>query len=104
MESLERALALFEALGYKAIFRYQKFREVWRVQASEVVIDRTPIGNYFEIEGELASIRSMVDALSLSMDDAIRLSYADLYRQQRRTRPDLPADMVFPTESFPSGS
>ncbi len=104
MESIERALELFEALGFKPIFRYQKFREVWRVQGSEVVIDRTPIGDYFEIEGELAVIRALVEVLSLSMDDAIRLSYADLYKKQRRTRPGLPVDMVFPPESLPSSS
>jgi len=102
MESLERALALFEVLGFKPVFRYQKFREVWSVHGSEVVIDRTPIGDFFEIEGDLSSIRALVDQLSLSMDDAIRLSYADLYRQQRRTRADLPENMVFPPESFPS--
>jgi len=102
MESFERALALFEALGFKPVFRYQKFREVWSVHGAEVVIDRTPIGDYFEIEGDLASIRRLVEQLSLSMEDAIRLSYADLYRQYRRSRADLPEHMVFPPESFPS--
>jgi adenylate cyclase class 2 len=29
MESFERALSLFEVLGFKPVFRYQKFREVW---------------------------------------------------------------------------
>jgi adenylate cyclase class 2 len=102
MESFERAIQLFDSLGYKPVFRYQKFREVWRLKDVEVVLDRTPIGEYFEIEGPLEVIRSTVTELELNMDDAIRLSYADLYRQQRRTRGDLPEHMVFDPQDLPT--
>jgi len=51
VESFELAIQLFDSLGFKPVFRYQKFREVWRVKEVEVVLDRTPIGDYFEIEG-----------------------------------------------------
>ncbi|MEO8218456.1 MAG: class IV adenylate cyclase [Acidobacteriota bacterium] len=102
MESFERALALFDSLGFKPTFRYQKFREVWRLRESEVVLDRTPIGEFFEIEGSLETIRAVVTELKLSMDDALRATYADLYRQHRRTRPDLPENMVFDPQDFPS--
>jgi len=32
------------------------------------------------------------------MDQAIRQTYADLYRQARRTRADLPENMIFPPD------
>lgn len=102
IESFEKAISLFDSLGYRPVFRYQKFREVWRLRETEVVLDRTPIGEYFEIEGALEKIREVVAELGLRMDDAIRSSYADLYRQQRRTRPDLPENMVFNPQDFPS--
>lgn len=101
VESFELAIQLFDALGYKPVFRYQKFREVWRVKDVEVVLDRTPIGEYFEIEGPIETIRSLVGDLGLNMDNALRQSYADLYRQHRRTRADLPEHMVFPPEALP---
>jgi len=101
VESFELAISLFDSLGYKPTFRYQKFREVWRLREAEVVLDRTPIGEYFEIEAPLEVIRNMVAELGLNMDDAIRSSYADLYRQQRRTRADLPENMVFSPTDFP---
>lgn len=100
VESFELAIQLFDSLGYKAVFRYQKFREVWRVRDVEVVIDRTPIGEYFEIEGALELIRSIAADLGMNMDQAIRHSYADLYRQARRTRGELPENMVFPPEEL----
>jgi len=53
VESFELAIQIFDALGFKPVFRYQKFREVWRLREVEVVLDRTPIGDYFEIEGPL---------------------------------------------------
>lgn len=102
VESFELAIQLFDALGYKPVFRYQKFREVWRLRDVEVVLDRTPIGNYFEIEGPVDVIRAVADELGMNMEHAIRQSYADLYRLQRRTRADLPENMVFPPEQLPS--
>ena len=102
VESFESAIQLFDALGFKPVFRYQKFREVWRIRDVEVVIDRTPIGDYFEIEGAVDLIRSVAADLGMNMDQAIRQSYADLYRQYRRTRGDLPENMVFAPEDLPS--
>jgi adenylate cyclase, class 2 len=104
VESFELAISLFDSLGFKPAFRYQKFREVWRVRDVEVVLDRTPIGDYFEIEGALDLIRSVAEDLGMSMDTAIRSSYADLYRQARRTRADLPENMVFPPDQLPSST
>ena len=100
VESFELAIQLFDSLGYKPVFRYQKFREVWRVRESEVVLDRTPIGNYFEIEGPLEVIRAVAEELGMNMEAGIRHSYADLYRQHRRSRGDLPEHMVFPPEQL----
>ncbi|HET7436742.1 MAG TPA: class IV adenylate cyclase [Thermoanaerobaculia bacterium] len=101
VESFELAIQLFDSLGFKPVFRYQKYREVWRVREVEVVIDRTPIGEYFEIEGAMDVIRTVAEELGMNMEQAIRQSYADLYRQHRRTRADLPEHMVFPPEQLP---
>jgi adenylate cyclase, class 2 len=100
VESFELAIKLFEVLGYKPVFRYQKFREVWRVKDVEVVLDRTPIGEYFEIEGAVDLIREVSSMLGMSMDQAIRATYADLYRLARRTRGDLPENMIFSPEAL----
>ena len=100
VESFELAIQLFDAIGFRPVFRYQKFREVWRVKEVEVVIDRTPIGEYFEIEGPIDVIRSMATELGMNMDQAIRHTYADLYRLARRTRGDLPENMVFSPEAL----
>ena len=100
VESFELAIQLLDSLGFKPVFRYQKFREVWRIQDVEVVLDRTPIGEYFEIEGPIDLIRTISNELGMNMDQAIRQTYADLYRLARRTRSDLPENMVFAPEDL----
>jgi adenylate cyclase class 2 len=100
VESFELAIQLLDSLGYKPVFRYQKFREVWRLRDVEVVLDRTPIGEYFEIEGPIDTIRTIAAELDMNMDQAIRQTYADLYRQARRTRSDLGENMVFAPEEL----
>ena len=100
VESFELAIELLDAVGFKPVFRYQKFREVWRLSDVEIVLDRTPIGEYFEIEGPIDLIRSISSELGMNMDQAIRQTYADLYRQARRTRSDLPENMVFAPEDL----
>lgn len=100
VESFELAIQLLDSLGFKPVFRYQKFREVWRVREVEIVLDRTPIGEYFEIEGPMETIRAVANELGMNMDQALRSTYADLYRQARRTRSDLPENMVFSPEDL----
>src|SRR3954471_15763136 len=100
VESFELAIQLFDSLGYKPVFRYQKFREVWHVRDTEVVLDRTPIGDYFEIEGPMDVIRTVSTELGMNLDQGLRQSYADLYRLARRTRADLPENMVFPPDAL----
>jgi len=43
---------------------------------------------------------SIAAELGMNMDGAIRQTYADLYRQARRTRSDLPENMVFAPEDL----
>src|SRR5438045_1410884 len=71
VESFELAIQLFDSLGFKPVFRYQKYREVWRVREVEVVIDRTPIGDYFEIEGNVEPIRAVDGELGVNVDQAV---------------------------------
>ena len=100
IESFDRAIALFEALGFRPTFRYQKKREVWRAGSSEILLDRTPIGDFLEIEGSDREIEQIAERLELEMKDAIRSSYIELYKKERRTRADLPEQMVFPPEEL----
>jgi adenylate cyclase class 2 len=74
--ALER---VFNALGLKEVFRYEKFRSEWSDGKGEVLLDETPIGNVAEIEGEPAWIDSVAARLGVAERDYITLSYAQLF-------------------------
>ena len=71
--------AVLEAVGFRAVFRYQKQREVYRWKDAEIVVDETPIGVFVEIEGPLSAIHEAASALGYGPSDYIRDSYADLF-------------------------
>lgn len=91
-DALEGILA---GLGLSRTFRYEKRREEWILQSCVVALDRTPIGEFVEIEGEPAAIRRAVGSLGLDFSAALPYSYARLYREKRREDQTLPQDMIF---------
>jgi adenylate cyclase class 2 len=83
-------------LGFAPQFRYEKRREEYRWKDCVFALDETPIGSFIEIEGESGPIGEALSTLGLSAEDAVRSSYAGLYRSAREKDPRLPPDMVFP--------
>jgi predicted adenylyl cyclase CyaB len=79
VEDAARAEELLALLGYERVFRYQKYREVWHWRDVEIVVDETPVGTFFEIEGEVDGIHAAARALGRSPDDYIRDSYVALF-------------------------
>ncbi len=93
--AMERIL---EGLGYRPRLRYEKDRELWRLGEVEVALDRTPMGDFVELEGERAAILELARRLGLDPGGAVRGSYPTLWEAYRRAHPglELPRDMVFP--------
>lgn len=93
----EAALILSQ-LGYRSVFRYQKFRtEYARPRERGIVtLDETPIGCFLEIEGSPRWIDRTARRLGFSEAGYITASYGGLYLELRKEQGNLPADMVFP--------
>lgn len=89
--------AILQRLGYRPKVRYEKDRELWRVEDFEVALDRTPLGSFVEIEGPGHRAAAMARRLGLDPESAVRGSYVSLWQAHRARHPelDLPADMVF---------
>jgi adenylate cyclase, class 2 len=83
--------AILAGLGFRRVFRYQKYREAWSWRDVEIVLDETPIGTFLEIEGPIATIHAAAKALGRSPADYIGESYAALFFATGRR-----GDMVFP--------
>lgn len=85
------ATRILEALGYRRVFRYQKYREAFRFRDAEIVVDEMPIGTFVEIEGPAPTIHAAAEALGFGPDDYVYESYPALIASGGRG-----GDMVFP--------
>jgi len=88
-------LHIFEELGFRVWFRYQKYREEFSLDDCTVAIDETPVGVFVEIEGGEAGIDRVALRLGRGPDDYVLESYRGLFVQYCGQR-GLPArDMLF---------
>lgn len=97
------AREILERLGMKALFRYQKLREEYRVLSRGrtgapvcLSLDETPIGNYAELEGSEQGIRELAECMGFSESLFLRASYYFLYIEYCRERGESQGNMVFP--------
>ena len=67
------------ALGFVPQFRYEKFREVWRVGSAVVCLDETPLGPFVEIEGALSAILRVAKSIGLEASEFLSESYPALW-------------------------
>lgn len=98
--SIQSAPALrqiLHALGYRLIFRYEKYRTTLQRpgDSGHALIDETPIGTFLELEGPAAWIDSTAAELGFSSANYILLSYGSLYREHCERAAIPPTHMVF---------
>ena len=90
-----RTQAIFDRLGFRPVFRYQKYRTEFKQpsRSGTATLDETPIGVYLELEGQPAWIDRAARAMGFQEQDYITDSYGRLFRQWREKnlldRPDM---------------
>lgn len=96
------AHALLRALGYRVVRRYEKERERWALEAAEIALDRTPLGDFVEIEAnrEHADLAQVARSLGLDPVSAERRSYLALWEAHRRRHGEVGPDMTFDRERW----
>lgn len=77
-------IAILQGLGLEQVWRYQKYRTTWTWDTAKIMLDETPIGAWFEIEGEPEAIDRGATALGYGKSDYLASTYRDLYEQYLR--------------------
>lgn len=81
----ESARKFLEALGYRQVAVYEKYRTVYELGGCHIMLDELPYGDFTEIEGtNIADIRSTAETLGLDMAAAVKDSYLGLYEKLAR--------------------
>jgi adenylate cyclase class 2 len=93
---------IFEGLGMRGWFRYEKHRTTFRLPAASrwakgllVELDETPIGTFVELEGPPQAIDRAAQELGFAQRDYILRNYLTLYVEECRRLGQEPRDMLF---------
>src|SRR5215468_7678584 len=96
----DSAIAIFERLGYRKWFRYQKYRTVYRATLPDgsklhVMFDETPLGAFVELEGEEEIIAQAVRLLGVAASEYVLESYIAIQAEECLRHGKPLDDMVF---------
>lgn len=90
---------LFERLGFRRSFRYQKYRTTYQLTVDgaglKVVLDETPMGTFIEIEGDETKVALVFEAAGFSAGEIVRESYPELQASRCKERGVPLEDLVF---------
>ena len=87
--------AIFRALHFEPVFRYEKYRAEWKGEHGHVVLDETPIGNFGEIEGPAEWIDTVARDLGISPSDYSTDTYAGLFYSWKESTGSPANEMTF---------
>lgn len=89
---------ILEHLSFRPSFRYEKFRTEYRRagEPGHVTLDETPIGVYFELEGDPHWIDAVAREMGFREESYVRDSYGTIYQRYREAHGGNPRAMVFP--------
>jgi adenylate cyclase, class 2 len=96
---------IFEGLGMRGWFSYEKYRTTWKLGAKErwakdllIEVDETPVGTYVELEGPPEAIDRAAEAFGFSRRDYLVKNYLTLYAEDCRRKGTTPGNMLFETK------
>ncbi len=94
---------IFEGLGLRGWFRYEKFRTPYKLPARDrwatdllIDFDETPIGTFIELEGPHQAIDQAARLLGFHPRDFITKNYLVLYLDDCKRQGLQPSHMLFP--------
>lgn len=84
VSDFETMAAILHQLGFAAVQRYDKRRQVFTWQTVELCIDTMPFGTFLEIEGDAAGIKNAAAVLSFPWEERILTNYLAIFDLLRK--------------------
>jgi adenylate cyclase class IV len=99
-------IKIFEGLGMRGWFRYEKYRTTYQLPAAKtwakgllIELDETPIGTFVELEGPAHAIDRAATELGYTRSNYILTNYLSLYVEDCRRKGQQPENMLFARKS-----
>ena len=90
----EALRSILLGLGFEAVYRYQKYRATYRLEAVEAAVDETPLGTFVELEGAPDDVDRAAAALGAGPSEFIRETYRELQEKDAAARGVVAGDML----------
>ena len=81
-------------LGFRPVYRYQKYRTVHVLDNLSLCLDETPLGCFVELEGPPGEIDRAAQRMGFTPDQYIRDSYRTLHFRDAQRRGVPPGDLM----------
>ena len=92
----DAAKAFLEALGYRVVTVYEKYRQTYDLEGMHVTLDELPYGSFCEIEGsDPTRIYNLARRLGLNWEVRISASYLELFERLKAGRAPMAKNLVF---------
>ncbi len=75
VDDFDRLAVILKRLGYDPRQVYEKYREAFRLNNLEIVLDEMPYGNFIELEGNESDIKATAGLLGLNWQERILSNY-----------------------------
>jgi adenylate cyclase class 2 len=102
----DNLIKIFEGLGMRGWFRYEKYRTTYQLPAAKtwargllIELDETPIGTFVELEGPPHAIDRAANELGYTKSNYILTNYLSLYAEDCRRKGEQPENMLFAKKS-----
>ena len=83
----EATSQLLQALGYKVVLSYEKYRTIYKLDDGLVFMDELPYGKFIEIESDNAEdIHKICNKLGLNWEARIPKGYAALFKRLQKVQ------------------
>jgi len=96
VSDIPAAKLLLEALGFQVFQTYEKYRTVYTLNGTQVMVDELPFGDFVEIEGvDIPAIINTALDLHLKLDLKIDQSYMEIFESLNSGQKIRPGECLF---------
>ena len=82
VSSFENMDTILKILGFNSFFKYKKERKLFRDENDTLAtLDKTPFGNFLEIEGKRNFIEKVMEEMKISNEDIEEKNYLELFKE-----------------------
>lgn len=92
----DTAREFLEALGFRTVAFYEKFRTTYEWNSIHIMLDELPFGKFVELEGkDTAALRQAAELLGLHWESSVKEGYLALFERIAKIYDLIPGQLSF---------